>query len=58
VDDCLLHVVPADGTEVAIHIAWFPRLRDATQEQRNNWLLIGEGVGIHSSDVESLLRLH
>ena len=33
-------------------LEWFPRLRDATPEQRKNWRLIGGGVGIHWEDVD------
>jgi Protein of unknown function (DUF2442) len=32
-----------DGREIAVPIDWFPRLRDATEQQRNNWRLIGGG---------------
>ncbi len=28
-------------------ILWFPRLYHATDEQRQQWELIGKGVGIH-----------
>lgn len=51
-----------DGRELAIPIDWFPRLRDATETQRNNWRLIGGGEGIHWEEldedilVEELLR--
>jgi hypothetical protein len=31
---------------------WFPTLRDATATQRNNWRLIGRGVGIHWEDLD------
>lgn len=34
-------VALADGREVSAPIAWFPRLRDASAEQRANWRLIG-----------------
>ena len=60
-DDRLV-VVLADGRELAAPLAWFPRLLDASTEQRNNWRLIGGGHGIHWPDVdedisvESLLR--
>lgn len=30
-------VVPADGRELAAPLAWFPRLADATADQRRNW---------------------
>jgi hypothetical protein len=51
-DDYFLHVVLADGTEVAVPTAWFPRLRDATKEQRNIWRQMGKVVRIHWSDVD------
>jgi hypothetical protein len=62
-DDVLLHVTLADGREVAVPLEWFPRLRDATPEQREHWRFIGRGQGIHWPDVdedisvEGLLRL-
>lgn len=62
-DEVLLRVMLADGRELAAPLEWFPRLRDATPEQRNHWRLIGRGQGIHWPDVDedisvsSLLRL-
>ncbi len=50
--DNALHVVLADGREVSAPLEWFPRLRDASEEQRKNWRLIGDGVGIHWEDVD------
>lgn len=47
-----LRVVLADGREVAVPLAWFPRLQKATPEQRNRWRLIGGGVGLHWEDVD------
>jgi hypothetical protein len=44
--------VLADGRELAVPLEWFPRLRDATPEQRSNWRLIGRGQGIHWADVD------
>lgn len=58
-----LRVLLADGREIAAPLVWFPRLQKATAEERNNWRLIGGGIGIHWEDVdedisvESLLRL-
>jgi hypothetical protein len=55
-------VVLADGRELAAPLAWFPRLLEATDDQRKNWRLIGRGQGIHWPDVDdeisvaSLLR--
>ncbi|MCC6775557.1 MAG: DUF2442 domain-containing protein [Hyphomicrobiales bacterium] len=57
-----LVVVLADGRELATPLAWFPRLMEATPEQRRNWRLIGRGHGIHWPDIDediyisSLLR--
>jgi hypothetical protein len=51
-DDSSLHVTLADGRELAVPLEWFPRLRDATPEQRKNWRLIGRGQGIHWADVD------
>jgi hypothetical protein len=52
VTDDALRVVLADGREVAVPLAWFPRLLDATPEQRRNWRLIGRGQGVHWPDVD------
>jgi hypothetical protein len=61
--DSALCVLLADGREISVPLAWSPRLLAATPEQRNQWRLIGGGVGIHweaideDISVESLLRL-
>jgi len=52
IDGALLRVILADGRELAAPLEWFPRLRDATAEQRNHWRLIGRGQGIHWPDVD------
>jgi len=50
--DDALHVSLSDGREVSVPLEWFPRLRDATPAQRNNWRLIARGIGIHWEDVD------
>ncbi len=50
--DDALHVQLSDGREVSVPLEWFPRLRDATTEQRANWRLIARGIGIHWEDVD------
>ena len=50
-DDALI-VALSDGREVSVPLEWFPRLRDATLEQRDNWRLIARGIGIHWEDVD------
>ena len=47
VTDDALQVVLADGRELSVPLAWFPRLLGATLEQRQSWRLIGDGVGIN-----------
>ena len=42
----------SDGRTISAPLAWFPRLLHATPEQRNNWRLIGKGVGIHWPDLD------
>jgi Protein of unknown function (DUF2442) len=62
VTDDRLIVTLADGRELSAPLAWFPRLSEATAEQRQKWRLIGRGHGIHWPDVDedvsvaSLLR--
>ena len=48
----LLRVTLSDGRELAAPLQWFPRLLDATPEQRQRWRLIGRGQGIHWPDVD------
>jgi len=50
--DDALRVVLADGREIAVPLAWFPRLQKATPEQRKRWRLIGGGIGLHWEDVD------
>lgn len=42
-----LHFVLADGREISAPLEWFPQLRDAKDEERNNWRLIGNGIGVN-----------
>jgi hypothetical protein len=47
-----MHVHLSDGREISVPLEWFPRLRNASDEQRGNWRLIGRGVGIHWPDID------
>lgn len=42
-----LHIVLADGREILAPLEWFPRLRDASEIERNDWRFIGNGLGVH-----------
>ena len=46
-DDARLVVDLMDGRTIAVPLAWYPRLANATPEQRNHWQLAGGGYGIH-----------
>ena len=41
-----------DGRTIVVPLAWYPRLLDATVEQRRNWQLSGAGYGIHWPDLD------
>lgn len=47
-----LHLVLADGREVSAPLEWFPKLRDASEKDRNNWRLIGNGIGVHWPEID------
>ena len=51
-DELMLRVTLADGREIAAPLEFFPRLRDATPEQRKSWELIGDGYGIHWEEID------
>lgn len=51
-DDERLTVELMDGRAIAVPLAWYPRLFDATPEQRRNWEIAGGGYGIHWPDVD------
>ena len=36
-----------DDREVGVPLEWFPKLRDASSADLNNWRFIGGGIGIH-----------
>ncbi len=42
----------ADGRSVTVPLAWFPRLSHGSPAERDNWRLIGNGVGIHWPDLD------
>ena len=54
----LIRLVLTDGREISAPIEWFPRLRDASDEQRANWRLIGRGEGVHWPDVDEDLSVN
>lgn len=41
-----------DGRTITVPLAWYPRLLQATAEQRQNWQVAGAGYGIHWPDLD------
>lgn len=41
-----------DGRTISVPLAWYPRLVHASADERKNWRLIGQGVGIHWEDLD------
>jgi hypothetical protein len=56
-DEDALRVMLADGREIVAPLVWFPRLLNATAEQRANWRLIGHGIGIGWRDVDEHISI-
>ncbi len=50
--DDTLSVDLSDGRSISVPIAWFPRLLHSSEQERNNWRLIGKGQGIHWEDID------
>jgi hypothetical protein len=44
--DSTLSVALKDGRIITVPLAWYPRLLDATPQQRMNWKIAGGGYGI------------
>ena len=59
-----LRVLLLDGREIAVPFEYFPRLRDATPEQRARFTISAGGEGLHWDEIDedisvaTLLRRH
>jgi hypothetical protein len=47
IDDVRLTVELMDGRSISVPLAWYPRLLDATPEQRQRYEVAGGGYGLH-----------
>lgn len=47
-----LSVALMDGRVISVPLAWYPRLLDASEAQRENWRIAGGGYGIYWPDVD------
>lgn len=50
-DDALV-VDLNDGRTISTPLAWYPRLFQASGEERSNWSFIGDRTGIHWPDLD------
>jgi len=47
ITDDTLSVELSDGRTISVPLAWYPRLLNASIEERDDWRTIGKGEGIH-----------
>ena len=52
VDTDRVSVELMDGRAISVPLVWFPRLANATPEQRANFEVAGGGYGIHWPEVD------
>ncbi len=52
VTDDALTVRLMDGRTISVPLVWYPRLSNATSEQRKNWQISGGGYGIHWEEID------
>jgi len=50
-DEDMMWVDLTDGRQLGVPLAYFPRLRQATDEQRQKLIISGGGVGLHWDDL-------
>jgi len=56
VTNSTLAVELLDGRTITVPLAWYPRLLDATPQQRQNWQVSAAGYGIHWPDIDEDLN--
>lgn len=42
----------ADGRTIIVPLVWYPRLLNASPDQRQNWLVSAAGYGIYWPDID------
>ena len=52
VTDEVLSLDLSDGRSVSVPLGWYPRLTCATPKERDGWVLIGGGSGVHWPEVD------
>lgn len=54
-DELTVHL--ADGRTIIVPLRWYPRLQNATEEQRREFRLIGDGEYIHWPQIDEDLTV-
>lgn len=57
VTDDELTVQLADGRTISVPLAWFPRLLHASPAARQNFRVIGNGIGLHWPELDEDLSV-
>ena len=52
VTDDTLSVDLNDGRTISVPLVWYPRLVEASPEEREHWRLIGGGEGLHWEELD------
>jgi hypothetical protein len=47
-----LSVDLVDGRTIVVPLVWYPRLLDASSQQRQNWQVSAAGYGIHWPEID------
>ena len=51
-DDSMMWVSLADGRQLGVPLAYFPRLLRATVQQRESFVISGGGMGLHWDELD------
>ena len=51
-DDSMMWVSLADGRQLGVPLAYFPRLLRATAQQRESFVISGGGMGLHWDELD------
>lgn len=54
--DDTLSVRLMDGRTISVPLVWYPRLLNATKQQRENWQIAGGGYGIYWEEIDEDLN--
>ncbi len=57
VNETQLIVDLADGRQLSVPLAWYPRLLQGTAEERQNWEIFGDGMAIEWADLDEHIEL-